>query len=1075
MPYFYFILDIRFFTRDRNEVNMANTDIYFAYNNNNATLYFAGHDPYGEDDLPEHVWPNLDWEYAGNWSDTNCPWNASYDYTANAQTIEFLNTVVAPEDVSNWFREAYYLTNIIHLDYLDISNVTNMSYMFADCENLTEINISTWQVSTQNVNLTKMFYNCTALQRIYCNYEWSATTTPDQSCNMFENCTNLIGGVGIDQRSYDSHYIDGSYANYRNGYFTLWGIFWGLNNNHSILYLANQPTVNTQEVFCPAYFDEQTGFVTPEWLSQQNSIVEVVFETPIQPINTYYWFRNCSVLCDFTNWSYLDMSNVIDTTAMFEGCSTNYFNPDFSNWNVSNVKRMGGMFAGCSGSDFEALGISNWDVSNVTDMRVMFAGCNGNSFTELNLNNWNVSNVTNMNMMFYGCEKLTTIYCNTAWTPESSNNMFYNCGRLVGENNTGYSSMHDDASYAKLDESNSPGYFSYPLFYWGTVMANGGNSSEKMLYLSKTQTTNAPNSFKDIEITARFTAPWDSEKNYITGITFENIISPKIMQSWFSDMKNVSHVVNPLNLKTNRVITMLNLFAESDNSSSYFGLENWDVSNVEIMSNMFMNCDSNSFNPNIANWNISSVADMSNMFRGCSGIGFRPDFSKWNNYTLTNMKSMFCNCNNLESLDFSSWGPVLRVVSINEDDTLHFELNCDTEYLFQGCGKLKKIKIGNETTCPAFLTNCGLPDANSTGQETPNLNGSRYSGKWIRTKTADGTSDTTSIGMDAEALFWDGSDSSIPQAWGTYEWEVQHPIYYIPWEVGVIRTEENTLKTDWITNGRSYQINIGTVCPIKLYRYYDNTAEENSFDTYNYPISNPEYRQKDNGSYIEYTTNNNTLASVTEPVTIEMRMTGDLPNYPAEPTQKPEKASMFKGWMRHMGELSKPHPAEGPLWILSTNVLYAIYDIFETILEEKVRDPNDSEKWITLHTFYQDEEGNVYPEDYFDEEEQLTLNYEVTLQDDGNKKSVQIAFPQDDFTITVGEPATQWTTTNASAVQLNFGDSIKAVSTFSIGQDGKIENAIINSVKLPVTPVFNSPVIMSATTPSSGIIWLETI
>ena len=92
---------------------------------------------------------------------------------------------------------------------------------------------------------------------------------------------------------------------------------------------------------------------------------------------------------DISQWN---VSNVTNMNYMF---FLSKFNGDISSWNVSNVTSMSGMF---QDSVFNG-DISQWDVSNVTDMNRMFQ----DSKFIGNISNWNVSNVTDMQNMFSNC------------------------------------------------------------------------------------------------------------------------------------------------------------------------------------------------------------------------------------------------------------------------------------------------------------------------------------------------------------------------------------------------------------------------------------------------------------------------------------------------------------------------------------------------------------------------------------------------------------------------------------------------------------------------------------------------
>lgn len=89
------------------------------------------------------------------------------------------------------------------------------------------------------------------------------------------------------------------------------------------------------------------------------------------------------------NW---DVSNVTDMRSMFWNAKE--FNQSIGNWNVGNVTDMSLMFNGAFAFNHP---IGNWNVSQVTNMLVMFGGAI--SFNQ-SLNNWDVRNVTNMGGMF---------------------------------------------------------------------------------------------------------------------------------------------------------------------------------------------------------------------------------------------------------------------------------------------------------------------------------------------------------------------------------------------------------------------------------------------------------------------------------------------------------------------------------------------------------------------------------------------------------------------------------------------------------------------------------------------------
>ena len=99
-------------------------------------------------------------------------------------------------------------------------------------------------------------------------------------------------------------------------------------------------------------------------------------------------------------------------------------------------------------------------------MQGMFNSCR--SLTEIDLSDFDTKNVTNMTFMFMLCTNLKTIYVkeydstnNTGWTTSAvtnSTNMFLNCGNIIGGNGTKFDTTYKDATYARIDTAETPGY-----------------------------------------------------------------------------------------------------------------------------------------------------------------------------------------------------------------------------------------------------------------------------------------------------------------------------------------------------------------------------------------------------------------------------------------------------------------------------------------------------------------------------------------------------------------------------------------------------------------------------------------
>jgi len=123
-----------------------------------------------------------------------------------------------PRSTSGWFYYFTRLRDIQHLDYLNTSEVTDMSIMFRNCERITTLDLRSFDI-TKVTSMRLMFLDCAALKTIYCNGDWSTTTADSES--MFKGCTSIVGGNGT---TYDADHTDASYARYDEpgnpGYFT---------------------------------------------------------------------------------------------------------------------------------------------------------------------------------------------------------------------------------------------------------------------------------------------------------------------------------------------------------------------------------------------------------------------------------------------------------------------------------------------------------------------------------------------------------------------------------------------------------------------------------------------------------------------------------------------------------------------------------------------------------------------------------------------------------------------------------------------------------------------------------------
>jgi surface protein len=75
----------------------------------------------------------------------------------------------------------------LDLSNCDVSNITNMSFMFNECETLTTLNLSGWKTDGI-VNMSHMFYSCNNLTELNLN---GAKINPSNMFATFQSCSKL--------------------------------------------------------------------------------------------------------------------------------------------------------------------------------------------------------------------------------------------------------------------------------------------------------------------------------------------------------------------------------------------------------------------------------------------------------------------------------------------------------------------------------------------------------------------------------------------------------------------------------------------------------------------------------------------------------------------------------------------------------------------------------------------------------------------------------------------------------------------------------------------------------------------
>ena len=303
---------------------------------------------------------------------TKTDWSRSFysdsDLTGDLSSQDYANTYAATN------MEALFSKSTISAPpKLNMFNVTNVSYMFYQCESLVALGASNFNTS-KVTNMEKMFAYCTALASLNVD-NWDTNNIVNMT-EMFYSCNNL---TALNLSSFNTSKV----TNMAN-------LFYGC-KKLTALDVSNWDTGNVTDMyqmFCRCY--KLTSLDLSSFNTNKVTDMSEMFSGGQD---------NYAVNLTSLDISSFNTSNVINMTNMFNGCKE-LTALDVSKFNTSKVTNMRGMFYLCE--KLTTLDTSNWDTSNVTDMASMFKSCS--SLTTLDTSNWDTSKVTNMVFMFSGCK-----------------------------------------------------------------------------------------------------------------------------------------------------------------------------------------------------------------------------------------------------------------------------------------------------------------------------------------------------------------------------------------------------------------------------------------------------------------------------------------------------------------------------------------------------------------------------------------------------------------------------------------------------------------------------------------------
>ena len=327
------------------------------------------------------------------WAET---WDVA-DYTTTARVVfDASFRDFRPTTTAKWFYRCEALKQIKGLEYLNTSEVKDMSRMFYGCSALTTLDLKNF--NTQNVtNMSSMFAYCLALKSLDLK-SFNTQNVTDMS-SMFDDCWAL---TSLDLKNFNTQNVTDMRKMF---------------SDCRTLTSLDLKNFNTQNVTDMSNMFFSCGRLTSLDLQHFNTQ---------NVTNMDGMFFSCEALTSL-DLQHFNTQNVTNMEGMFSYCKA-LTSLDLKNFNTQNVTDMSWMFFDCW--TLTSLDLKNFNTENVTNMSLMFSGCS--ALTSLDLKNFDTQYVTDMREMFSYCAALTTIHSNATWWCWESENMFADCTKLKG-------------------------------------------------------------------------------------------------------------------------------------------------------------------------------------------------------------------------------------------------------------------------------------------------------------------------------------------------------------------------------------------------------------------------------------------------------------------------------------------------------------------------------------------------------------------------------------------------------------------------------------------------------------------
>ena len=618
-----------------------------------------------------------------------------YDYRKEIEKVVFDSAFAAarPITCSGWFYEMTKLKNIDGLKYLNTSEVTSMKAMFALCESLTSIDVSTF--NTEKVTDMKgMFAFCSALASItLTGINTSAVTSMEEmfgACpklsyldltdfdtknvtamdNMFDGDTSLSAIVVSDNFTVNSatgtamfkdctsleNYATDSYGIEKAKYTTNGGCLSQVTGDNAawVEFCNGSKTLTfhynkLKNLVNPSNKFDIPSKGNPAWTASTyaNSIEKVVFDKDFAaytPTTCAFWFSSLGALTSIDGLENLNTSEVTDMQYMFNGCRL-LTALNLKNFNTEKVTSMASMFTSCQ--KLTSLDLSSFNTEAVTTMQAMFQSCS--SLETVNISSLRTPLVTDMSYMFASCNALksTDLTQFDVAKVATADFMFLNCEAMTN-------------IYVKDNFTLSESCTGDNMFNGCSKLANYDGTS-----VGKDKAVRIADGGY---LTNTITSPWvayNADSNTLTfyyndqrdysAATSTYAYTTDETPAWSAHKEDITTVIFDSSFADATISSCKDMFAGMTALTDVEGLKNLNTAQVTDMQGMFQNCTALT-NLDLTELNISKVSNMTNMFSGCSLLATILVSDEFQLADDCDGTDMFSGCEKLTGYDSSSVG-----------------------------------------------------------------------------------------------------------------------------------------------------------------------------------------------------------------------------------------------------------------------------------------------------------------------------------------------------------------------------------------------------------------------------------